>query len=90
MANPVPAIKQQDRQVTADDLDKNKNTDAVVLAHDCNGTCAGDPYPVFQKDDAGKFKLDKDGHAISDPFVLSYKPEDAVTASWATRKIRNL
>jgi len=28
---PVPAIKQQDRQVTADDLDKTKNTDAVVL-----------------------------------------------------------
>ncbi len=43
------------------------------------GLAVGDPYPVFQKDDAGKLKLDKDGHAVSDPFILSYKPEDAVT-----------
>jgi len=77
---PVPAIKQQDRQVSADDLDKTKNTDAVVLGTlTVMGLAVGDPYPVFQKDDAGKLKLDKDGHAISDPFILSYKPEDAVT-----------
>jgi len=77
---PVPAIKQQDRQVTADDLDKTKNTDAVVLGTlTAMGLAVGDPYPVFQKDDAGKLKLDKDGHAVSDPFILSYKPEDAVT-----------
>ena len=43
------------------------------------GLAVGDPYPVFQKDDAGKLKLDKDGHAIADPFTISYKPEDAVT-----------
>ncbi len=77
---PIPAIKQQDRQVTADDLDKTKNTDAVVLGTlTAMGLGVGDPYPVFQKDDAGKLKLDKDGHAIADPFMLSYKPEDAVT-----------
>ena len=84
---PVPAIKQQDRQVTADDLDKTKNTDAVVLGTlTTMGLAVGDPYPVFQKDDAGKFKLDKDGHAISDPFVLSYKPEDAVTGKLGDAK----
>jgi amino acid transporter len=77
---PVPAIKQQDRQVTADDLDKAKNTDAVVLGTlTAMGLGVGDPYPVFRKDTTGKLTLDKEGHAVADPFVLSYKPEDAVT-----------
>jgi len=77
---PVPAYKTQDRAVTADDLDKTKNTDAVVLGTlTAMGLGVGDPYPAFQKDDAGALKLDKDGHAIADPFILSYKPEDAVT-----------
>jgi amino acid transporter len=68
-----PVYKQQDRTVTADDLDKAKNTDAVVLASlTAMGLSAGDPYPVFQKDEAGKLKLDKDGHAIPDPFTVSY------------------
>jgi len=75
-----PVYKQQDRQVAADDLDKTKNTDAVVLSTlTAMELAVGDPYPVFQKDDAGKLKLDKNGHAIADPFVVSYKPEDAVT-----------
>ena len=75
-----PVYKQQDRQVTKDDLDKTKNTDAAVLgALTAMSLAEGDPYPVFQKDDAGKLKLDKDGHAIADPFTVSYKPEDAVT-----------
>ena len=75
-----PVYKQQDRQVTKDDLDKAKNTDAAVLgALTAMGLGEGDPYPVWQKDDAGKLKLDKDGHAIADPFTVSYKPEDAVT-----------
>ena len=75
-----PVYKTQDRQVTADDLDKTKNTDAVVLGTlTAMGLGVGDPYPVFQKDDAGKLKLDKDGRAIADPFTVSYKPEDAVT-----------
>jgi len=75
-----PVYKQQDRQVTKDDLDKTKNTDAVLLGSlTAMGLGEGDPYPVFQKDDAGKLKLDKDGHAIADPFTVSYKPEDAVT-----------
>jgi amino acid transporter len=70
-----PVYKQQDRQVVADDLDKTKNTDAAVLgALTSMGLAAGDPYPAFQKDDAGKLKLDKDGHAIADPFTISYKP----------------
>jgi amino acid transporter len=84
---PVPAIKQQDRQVAADDLDKTKNTDAVVLGTlTAMGLAVGDPYPVFQKDDAGKLKLDKDGHGIADPFTLSYKPEDAVTGKLGDAK----
>ena len=82
-----PVYKQQDRQVTADDLDKTKNTDAVVLGTlTTMGLAVGDPYPVFQKDDAGKLKLDKDGHAIADPFTLSYKPEDAVTGKLGDAK----
>ena len=75
-----PVYKQQDRTVAKDDLDKTKNTDAAVLgALTAMGLGEGDPYPVWQKDDAGKLKLDKDGHAIADPFTVSYKPEDAVT-----------
>jgi amino acid transporter len=82
-----PVYKQQDRQVAADDLDKTKNTDAVMLGTlTAMGLAVGDPYPVFQKDDAGKLKLDKDGHAIADPFTLSYKPEDAVTGKLGDAK----
>jgi amino acid transporter len=72
--------KQQDRTVTKDDLDKTKNTDAAVLAALTGmGLGEGDPYPVWQKDDSGKLKVDKDGKAIADPFTVSYKPEDAIT-----------
>ena len=75
-----PVYKQQDRQVTKYDLDRTKNTDAVILGTlTAMGLGEGDPYPVFHKDDAGKLKLDKDGHAIADPFRVSYKPEDAIT-----------
>lgn len=75
-----PVYKQQDRQVTKDDLDKTKNTDAAVLgALTAMGLGEGDPFPAWQKDDTGKLKLDKEGHAIADPFTVSYKPEDAVT-----------
>jgi amino acid transporter len=75
-----PVYKQQDRQVTKDDLDKSKNTDAAVLgALTALGVGEGDPYPAWQKDAAGKLVLDKDGHAIPDAFTVSYKPEDAVT-----------
>lgn len=75
-----PVYKQQDRTVTKDDLDKTKNTDAGVLAAlTAMGLGEGDAYPVWQKDDGGKLKLDKDGKAIADPFTISYKPQDAVT-----------
>jgi len=75
-----PVYKQQDRTVTKDDLDKTKNTDAAVLAAlAAMGLAEGDAYPVWQKDDSGKLKLDKDGKAIADPFSISYKPEDAVS-----------
>ena len=79
---PLPAIKQQDRQVAKDDLDKDKNKDAVILATLTSmGLGEGDPYPSFQKDDKGAWKLDKAGHAIPDPFILSYKPEDAISGA---------
>ncbi len=73
-----PVYKTQDRQIAKDDLDKDKNKDAVVLGTlTAMGLGEGDPYPTFQKDEAGKLKLDKDGHAITDPFLVSYK--DSVT-----------
>ncbi len=75
-----PVYKTQDRQVAKDDLDKEKNKDAAVLgALTAMGLGEGDPYPAFQKDKDGKLVLDKDGKAIADPFLVSYKPEDAVT-----------
>jgi amino acid transporter len=75
-----PVYKQQDRQVAKDDLDKAKNTDAVLLAALTSlGLGEDDPYPVFRKDDKGALVLDKDGKATAVPFTLSYKPEDAVS-----------
>jgi len=50
------------------------------------GLGEGDPYPAWQKDDAGKLKLDKDSHAIADPFTISYKPEEAVTGKTGDKK----
>ncbi|HTS16085.1 MAG TPA: APC family permease [Verrucomicrobiae bacterium] len=67
-----PVYKTQDRQVTKDDLaDKNLNLAGLGLGE-------GDPYPVLQKDSGGKIIM-KDGKPVPDPFVLSYKPEDAVS-----------
>jgi amino acid transporter len=75
-----PVYKQQDRQVSKDDLDKTKNTDVAVLgAVTAMGLGEGDPYPVWVKDDAGKLKLDKEGHAIAEPFTISYKADEAIT-----------
>jgi APA family basic amino acid/polyamine antiporter len=75
-----PVIKTQDRQVTKDDLDKDKNKDAPVLAAlTALGVGEGDPYPLLQKDDKGKLTLDKDGKATAVPFTLSYKAEDSIT-----------
>ena len=74
-----PVYKTQDRQVTKDDLDKDKNKDAAILAGlTALGLGEGDPYPVFQKDDKGNLVL-KDGKAVAAPFTVSYKPEDAIT-----------
>ena len=47
-------LKQQDRQVTKDDLDKAKNTNAVELAGlTAMGLGEGDPYPAWKADDKG-------------------------------------
>jgi APA family basic amino acid/polyamine antiporter len=75
-----PVFKTQDRQVAKDDLDKEKNKDAAVLAALTGlGVGEGDPYPLFQKDDKGNLVLDKDGKATVTPFTVSYKAEEAVT-----------
>ena len=78
---PLPAIKQQDRQVVADDLDKAKNTNAVELASlTALKVGVGDPYPAWKADEKGN-TIVKDGIQIPDPFVLSYKPTDAVSGA---------
>ena len=72
-------FKTQDRQVTKDDLDKDKNKDAAVLAALTSlGLGEGDPYPVLKKEKDGKIVM-KDGKAVAEPFTVSYKPEEAVT-----------
>ena len=75
-----PVYKQQDRQVAKDDLDKDKNKDAALVAALTGlGLSEGDPYPVLQKDDKGALVMGKDDKATPVPFTLSYKPEDAVS-----------
>jgi len=67
-----PIYKTQDRQVTQDDI----NNKAIPLP---GSPSVGDPYPVLQKDAAGKLVLDKDGKAIPVPFTISYLPADAMS-----------
>ena len=77
-----PIWKQQDRAVTKDDLDKTKNTNAVDLAGlTAMGLGEGDPYPAWKQDDKGNVIVDKDGKPTADPFILSYKPADAISGS---------
>jgi amino acid transporter len=76
-----PIFKTQDRQVAADDLDKTKNTNAVELASlTALKLGVGDPYPAWKADDKGN-SIVKDGLETPDPFVISYKPADAVTGA---------
>ena len=76
-----PIFKMQDRQVAKDDLDKVKNTNAVELASlTALGLGEGDPYPAWKADDKGNVIV-KDGKETPDPFVLSYKPADAVSGA---------
>ena len=77
-----PIWKQQDRVVTKDDLDKTKNTNAVELAGlAAMGLGEGDPYPAWKQDAKGNVIVDKDGKPTADPFILSYKPADAISGS---------
>jgi amino acid transporter len=70
-----------DRQVSADDLDKTKNTNAVELASlTALNLNAGDPYPAWKADDKGN-PIIKDGKETPDPFILSYKPADALSGA---------
>jgi APA family basic amino acid/polyamine antiporter len=82
---PVAAIKTQDRAVTDDDLNKDKNKDGEgalrLAALTSLGLGTGDPYPAFQTDKDGKLSKDKDGKLMVQDFTVSYKPSDAVTGS---------
>ena len=74
-----------DRQVTADDLDKAKNTNTVELASlNALSLGVGDPYPAWKADDKGN-SIVKDGKLTPDPFILSFKPADAVTGAGTTQ-----
>jgi len=74
---PLAAFKQQDRTVADDDLSKDKNKDADVLATlTAMGLASGDPYPLFQKEKDGKWTKDKDGHIVATPFTISYTEKD--------------
>jgi APA family basic amino acid/polyamine antiporter len=77
----TPTWQTQDRQVAADDLDKAKNTNAVELASlTALGVGVGDPYPAWAADAKGNVII-KDGKESPDPFLLSYKPADAISGS---------
>jgi amino acid transporter len=76
-----PIWKQQDRQVVADDLDKTKNTNAVELASlTAMKLGVGDPYPAWKADEKGN-AIVKNGVETPDPFILSYKPADAISGA---------
>ena len=74
-----PIYKQQDRQVTKDDL---ASKDMPLPA----SFSEGDPYPVIQKDAAGKPVLDKDGKVQPVPFTISYLPTDAYSGTEGSAK----
>jgi amino acid transporter len=77
----APIWNMQDKQVAKDDLDKTKNTNAVELASlTALGLGEGDPYPAWKADDKGNAVL-KDGKYAPDPFILSYKPADALSGA---------
>ncbi len=73
-----PVFKTQDRTVTKEDL-ANKNIPLPV------GLAEGDPYPVLKKGADGKLVL-QDGHAVAEPFTVSYKADEAVTGKAGDKK----
>jgi amino acid transporter len=74
-----PVWNMVDRQVTADDL--NKSTNAVELASlKAMNLQEGDPYPAWKVDDKSN-PIIKDGKETPAPFLISYKPADAVTGA---------
>lgn len=80
-----PVYNTVDRQVAADDLDKAKNTNAVELASLLAlKLSAGDPYPAWASDTNGN-AIVKDGIQTPDPFLLSYKPDDALSGAGTPR-----
>ncbi len=77
----TPAWATVDRQVTADDLDKSKNTNSVELASlAALKLGVGDPYPAWKSDTNGTAIISA-GVETPDPFILSYKPADAISGA---------
>ena len=66
-----PVAKTVDRVVTKEDL---ANKEAPLPP----GLAVGDPYPLLQRDDAGKLVL-VDGHTVALPFTVSYLPGEATS-----------
>ncbi len=87
---PVPAYKTQDRTVSDDDLNKDKNKDGEgadrLAALTALGLGSGDPYPVFQTDKDGKLTKGKDGKLIPADFAVSYTPEGGGMSGNGTAK----
>jgi amino acid transporter len=76
-----PVWNTTDKQVVAEDLDAKKNTNAVELASlNAMKLGVGDPYPAWKADEKGNVIV-KSGLETPDPFILSYKPADAVTGA---------
>ena len=77
----TPTWNTTDRQVVADDLDAKKNTNAVELASlNAMKLSVGDPYPAWVSDTNGA-AIVKNGLESPDPFILSYKPADAISGA---------
>jgi amino acid transporter len=76
-----PVWNTVDRQVAADDLDKAKNTNAMEVATlTAMNLSVGDPFPAWKTDDKGNLIV-QDGKYVPDPFILSYKPADALSGA---------
>jgi amino acid transporter len=76
-----PIYATSDQQVAADDLDPKKNTNAMELASlNALKLGVGDPYPAWTSDTNGA-PIAKGGVYTPDPFILSYKPADAISGS---------
>jgi hypothetical protein len=77
----LPVWNMQDKAVAAEDLDATKNTNKLELASlTAMKLAVGDPYPAWKTDEKGN-TIVTNGAQIPDPFILSYKPADAISGT---------